>query len=601
MSSPTEQPTSHHSPDPYELSPDAIQDPPVSFKDTLKMVGPGLILTASIVGTGELIATTNLGAKAGFALLWLVLLSCFIKVFVQIELGRYAISSGNTTLGSFKKVPWIGTLLCWWWFLMMILTQFQIGAMIGGSAQAIHLIFPNGSQILGQFINPDSALGLFLEERPEVPWAILVTAISIFILVKGRYHVVEGFSIWLVGFFTLLTVLCVIFLPFIDLESIPRPANASAPSDGGNSSGVWLAAFAMIGITGVGASELIAYPYWCLEKRYARNTGPREDTDSWLKRALGWMRVMHTDAWLSMIIYTLATMAFFVLGASVLFPHTGGRGLSQASTGEMLQELALMYQPVLGEGGALWFIAVGGFIVLFSTLFAATAGNSRVTTDFLRVQQLVPFQPQDYRINWIRFFSYGLPLFGLILYLFVGSPVVMVIIGGVAQAITLPMIAGVAIYVRLRHTDKRLVKKGAWDVFLWGSLIMFLIAGAWGIIPKGTTKAADEIILSAVKTKVKDTTEPFTLLVYLKAEPGVSTKLEETLAKAIPDIRKHPGNLAARLNRQKKSHYLLYQRWQNVPAIEKHFDSDQGKEFFEKLKDLLSGPPQVEVLLPVSE
>src|SRR5688500_8000559 len=88
--------------DPYALPPSAIEEPPLSLGRALRQVGPGLILAGSIVGTGELIATTNLGAKVGFALLWLVILSCLVKVFVQIELGRYAISSGDTTLVAFS-------------------------------------------------------------------------------------------------------------------------------------------------------------------------------------------------------------------------------------------------------------------------------------------------------------------------------------------------------------------------------------------------------------------------------------------------------------------------------------------------------------------
>ena len=30
-----------------------------------------------------------------------------------------------------------------------------------------------------------------------------------------------------------------------------------------------MTAFSMFGITGVGATELYSYPYWCLEKGYA--------------------------------------------------------------------------------------------------------------------------------------------------------------------------------------------------------------------------------------------------------------------------------------------------------------------------------------------
>jgi hypothetical protein len=322
--------------------------------------------------------------------------------------------------------------------------------------------------------------------------------VTIALLVAGRYHVVERVSIWLVAAFTLVTVLCVLFLPWANLsveESMdavsvvgligspqghgPLLASAAlAPAK--ESPSVWMAAFAMIGITGVGASELIAYPYWCLEKRYARYIGPREHSQNWAARAAGWLRVMQADAWISMLIYTLATIAFYVLGAAILFTHTHGLGLAGGPR-EVLNQLAMMYQPVLGPRAAIWFIAVGAFVVLFSTLFAATAGNSRVTTDFLRTENLIPFQPPDYRIRWIRFFSAALPLMGLALYLFFGNPVTMVVVGGVAQALTLPMIAGVAIFLRLRKTDARLVRFGVWDVLLWLSFVMLTLAAAWGL------------------------------------------------------------------------------------------------------------------------
>ena len=64
----------------------------------LRKIGPGIILAGSIIGSGELMLTTSLGAEYGFVFLWLILFSCVIKVFVQIELGRYAISSGKPTL-----------------------------------------------------------------------------------------------------------------------------------------------------------------------------------------------------------------------------------------------------------------------------------------------------------------------------------------------------------------------------------------------------------------------------------------------------------------------------------------------------------------------
>jgi Mn2+/Fe2+ NRAMP family transporter len=72
--------------DPYRLDPGDIAEPPRRLGDTLRRIGPGIILAASIVGSGELIATTVLGAQVGFTCLWLILLSCFIKPIVQAEL-----------------------------------------------------------------------------------------------------------------------------------------------------------------------------------------------------------------------------------------------------------------------------------------------------------------------------------------------------------------------------------------------------------------------------------------------------------------------------------------------------------------------------------
>ena len=69
---------------------------PIRF--CLKKIGPGIVLSASIVGSGELIATTTLGAQAGYVALWVVLLSCAVKPAVQAELGRYTIATGETGL-----------------------------------------------------------------------------------------------------------------------------------------------------------------------------------------------------------------------------------------------------------------------------------------------------------------------------------------------------------------------------------------------------------------------------------------------------------------------------------------------------------------------
>src|SRR5919112_348682 len=117
---------------PYALSPAAIEEPPVRFFASLRRIGPGMVLAASIVGSGELIATTTLGAQAGYTALWVVLLSCLVKPVIQAELGRYTIATGETGLEALNQIPgpraarinW----LVWAWAVMVMGTQLQVGA-----------------------------------------------------------------------------------------------------------------------------------------------------------------------------------------------------------------------------------------------------------------------------------------------------------------------------------------------------------------------------------------------------------------------------------------------------------------------------------------
>ena len=53
-----------------------------------------MITSAAVVGSGELLTATTLGSRVGFVLLWLVLVSTFVKVWVQVELG-WSISTSN--------------------------------------------------------------------------------------------------------------------------------------------------------------------------------------------------------------------------------------------------------------------------------------------------------------------------------------------------------------------------------------------------------------------------------------------------------------------------------------------------------------------------
>ena len=128
----------------YIITERTIKEPPVSFNKRLKFLGPGFILSASIVGSGELIATTILGAKAGFIAFWVIIVSCLIKVAVQLEFGKQAILTGETVMSLFNKLPGIRFGKAGWavWTVGILTTLkiVQLGGMIGGSAVVLKML-----------------------------------------------------------------------------------------------------------------------------------------------------------------------------------------------------------------------------------------------------------------------------------------------------------------------------------------------------------------------------------------------------------------------------------------------------------------------------
>jgi manganese transport protein len=479
--------------DPYHLTDAAIQAPPDSLLKALAKIGPGIVLAGSIVGSGELILTTSLGADWGFVFLWLILFSCVIKVFVQIELGRYAISSGQPTLTAMDSLPgprlgahW----LVWWWFFMLLASVFQLGAMVGLVGQALHMAFPGVSPWFANTLGGTSAaIGKAILERPEHPWSVMTAICAILLLLSGGYKRLEWVTTGLVAGVTGVTVLSVVMLAWTDY-----PLKASQIQEGFSLAVFSLppaaiaAAFAAFGITGVGASELYAYPYWCLEKGYARSTGRCCDDPAWVARARGWLRVMILDAWVSMVVYTVATVAFYFLGAAMLH----GQDLHPKGP-KMIVTLAEMYVPTFGPWTQIVFM-IGAWAVLFKTLYVASAGHSRLSADFLSLAGFVKYDQPGLRHRWIQRFCIFFPTLALVLYLSFREPKMMVTIGGYAQGVTIPILAGCAVYLRYFRTDRRLAPGWFSDLCLWVAFFLISAVAVYAVVSELVTPLAKRLV-----------------------------------------------------------------------------------------------------------
>ena len=315
------------------------------------------------------------------------------------------------------KVSWS----VWAWAAMVIMSLFQIGAMFGGVAQVLNTLLPG---------------------VPVNAWVVILLGLTLWILLGGGYERIERVATIKVGLFTLLTFMAALLLMrrsdlFVASDVLTEGFSFQLPPGAGI-----ITAIAVFGITGVGASEIFMYPYWCVEKGYARFTGARDSSAAWLARARGWIRVMHTDILASMFIYTVATVAFYLLGAGILHPQ----GLVP-SANDMIPVLSRLYTETLGPWALALFYA-GAIFTLYGTIFAATAAHSRVFADMVRLGG--GFRHDDYpsRLRWRNRFVWMLTVVPVIFYFTFQSPVSMVKAGGYAQALMLPVIAAGSLFLR---------------------------------------------------------------------------------------------------------------------------------------------------------
>jgi Mn2+/Fe2+ NRAMP family transporter len=178
--------------DPYTAAADAVREPPATFRARIRHLGPSVVIAGSIVGSGELILTTSLGAAAGFTLLWWLLVCCWSKSIVQAELARYIVTSGDTYLRALNRIPGqlrlVGARASWtlWLSLLAFIPgTIGMGGIVGGAAQAMGLIAPG------------------LDSR----WMTLIAALAASaILYSGSYRRIEHVMLVLVVGFVLATL-----------------------------------------------------------------------------------------------------------------------------------------------------------------------------------------------------------------------------------------------------------------------------------------------------------------------------------------------------------------------------------------------------------
>ncbi len=310
---------------------------PVNLLEKLKFVGPGVVLAALAIGSGELILTPRSAAQYGFTLLWVTVLTIVYKAAFSENLARLTIASWDDV---FRALDWLPGPQHWvQYFIILVFSLDMIG--YGGIALAC------GSAISGLFPGLDIRIA-----------ALCATALVPILLYTGSYPLFEKIvvamcAVLLVG---LIYTLFQVPLPGNQIVSglVPKIPQGSIATIMG-----------LMGWIGAGTTTLL-YSSWINEK-----IGKARNEEEYRR----WLSTMRIDCVASYTLMIGISFAFLVMGVATLHAH----GIVPEKQ-QIMSTLSRMLDSI--PRGRETFLVVA-FFALFSTVVSCMDGKSRAIASML--------------------------------------------------------------------------------------------------------------------------------------------------------------------------------------------------------------------------
>lgn len=313
-----------------------------------RLIGPGIVVAATGVGAGDLVATLIAGSKFGYTLLWAAVIGCVLKIALAEATGRWHLATGRTLLDGWRS---LGAWTTVYFSVYVVVWGFVYGATaMSSSALPLAALFPD-----------------LLDFKT---WAILCGLFGMVFVCTNRYAMVEKMLMVFVGVMFVVVVVVAILV---------------SPNIGDSFAGLWptlpdgsiLYTLGLIGGVG-GTISMAAYGYWVNAKGW---------TDS------GWMRMMRVDNRVAYITTGIFVVAMLIVGAELLSAsdtalRSGDRGLL---------DLGAVLREEFGTFTSKLFL-VGFFAASFSSLVGVWHGVSLLFADFvarLRAARAATSAPTD--------------------------------------------------------------------------------------------------------------------------------------------------------------------------------------------------------------
>ncbi|MFB6772545.1 Nramp family divalent metal transporter [Streptomyces sp. NPDC056337] len=368
-------------------------------KSSWRYIGPGIVVAATGVGAGDLVATLIAGSNFGYTLLWAAVIGCLVKISLAEACGRWHLSTGTTLFEGWAS---LGRWTTWFFAIYAVIWGFVYGAAaMSSSALPLQALFPDVMDLEW--------------------WGIACGLVGLVFVWFNKYNVFEKVMTVLVGVMFVVTV-------YLAIRVTPNLGDAFAgllPVLPDEKDSI-LNTLGLIGGVG-GTITLAAYGYWVNAKGWT---------------STGWMKVMRLDNRVAYATTGVFVIAMLFVGAELLHSAniaiaSGDKGLIQL--GDVLEE---QYGTATGK-----LFLIGFFATSFTSLIGVWHGVSLMFADFLarlrgereaRGDELASGRRER---SW-AFRAYLLWLtFPPIVLLFQDEPFRLIIIYGVLGAAFMPFLA----------------------------------------------------------------------------------------------------------------------------------------------------------------
>ncbi len=372
---------------------------PQPRRSSWRYIGPGIVVAATGVGAGDLVATLIAGSNFGYTLLWAAVVGCLVKISLAEACGRWHLSTGRTLFDGWASLgPWT----TWFFAVYAVIWGFVYGAAaMSSSALPLQALFP-------------SVMDLEY-------WGIACGLVGLVFVWFNKYAVFEKVMTVLVGVMFVVTV----YLAFRVTPNLGDAFAGLLPVVPDEKDSI-LNTLGLIGGVG-GTITLAAYGYWVNAKGWTNS---------------GWMKVMRLDNRVAYITTGIFVVAMLFVGAELL--HSANIAISGGDQG--LIQLGDILDDRYGTTTGTLFL-VGFFAASFTSLIGVWHGVSLMFADFLARQRGERQARADELASGRRerswaFRAYLLWLtFPPMILLFQDEPFRLIIIYGVLGAAFMPFLA----------------------------------------------------------------------------------------------------------------------------------------------------------------